>query len=301
MKKRNKKTGRLRLSGGSVVFDIINNFCFIIFSAAVLYPFVYLLALSFNDGMDALKGGITIWPRIFTLENYQIIFSEKQLTSAVFMSVSRTILGTLVTLVFTILVSYCFTRREMLFFNAYLWIIMLPMYVSAGLIPTFLVYRALRLTNTFWVYILPNLVWASNVVIMRTMFDTVPASLHEAAVIDGAGDMKILIRVIVPLSFPVIATIALFNAVWHWNSWYDTVMFTRDSHLDTLMSLLSRMLMESQSQLINVLKSARRAKSLTPEVLKAAMTIVTVVPIIIVYPFLQKYFVKGIMVGAIKE
>ncbi|MFD2612313.1 carbohydrate ABC transporter permease [Paenibacillus gansuensis] len=271
-----------------------------LFCISVLYPFMNIMALSFNQGVDALKGGITIWPRKFTLENYRIIFDDPTLYHAIFVSVSRTVIGTLTALFFTSLVAFCLTKERLVGYHFYLILFLLPMYITAGIIPTYLLYKGIALTDSFWVYIIPNLVWAYNVIIMRTFFKAIPASLTEASMMDGASEFTVFFRIIVPLSTPVIATIALYNAVWNWNSWLDTVLFTRSTNLDTLMSLLSKMLMEQQSNQIATMKSADRVQYLTPQVLKAAMTMVTTIPIILVYPFLQKYFVKGVMIGAVK-
>lgn len=282
-------------------FDFLLYIFMIILSLIVLYPFLYLIALSFNQGTDAIRGGITVFPRKFTMENYRMIFENRSMLHGLFISISRTLVGTAVTMVFTILASYCFTKRDMVGYKFYLWIFLIPMYIAAGIIPTYLVYKTMGITNNFLVYIIPNLVWGSNIIIMRTLFDDVPKSLAESAFMDGAGDMTIIYKVIVPLSLPVIATIALFNAVWQWNSWFDTMLFTRSKDLDTLMSLLSQMLLQNQSQQLAVAKANNRMQNITPEVLKAAMTMITVMPIVLVYPFLQKYFIKGIMVGAVKE
>lgn len=271
-----------------------------LFSISVLYPFLYIMALSFNQGVDALRGGITVWPRKFTLENYKIIFDDPTLYHAILVSVSRTIVGTLSALICTSLVAYCLTREKLIGHYFYLILFLLPMYINAGIIPTYLLYKNIGLTDSFWVYIIPNLVWAYNVIIMRTFFNAIPPSLTEASMIDGASEYRMFFRIILPLSTPVIATIALYNAVWNWNSWLDTVLYTRNVNLNTLMSLLSKMLMEQQTNQIATMKSADRVQYLTPQVLKAAMTMVTTIPIIMVYPFLQKYFVKGVMVGAVK-
>jgi ABC-type glycerol-3-phosphate transport system permease component len=179
-------------------------------------------------------------------------------------------------------------------------LLILPMYISAGMIPTYLVYRLFGLTNTFWVYIVPNLVWAYFVLIMRTFFEGLPPSLEESAVVDGANDLVVFFRIILPLSMPVIATVALFNAVWHWNTWFDTILLTRKKELETLMSLLAKMLLEQQTNLISDLRNQRRVRYMTPTVLRAAMTIITTLPIVMVYPFLQRYFVRGVLIGAVK-
>lgn len=283
------------------VFDIVLDMASIVFVLIILLPFVHLAALSLNDGLDALKGGIGLLPRKFTLENYKIIFQEQSLARASLVTVSRTLVGTALPLLCTSLVAFCLTRKDLVGRKFYLVLFLLPMYIGAGLIPTFLTYKALRLTNSFAVYIVPNLVWGYNIIILRSFFETLPASLEESAVLDGATEYQIFFRICIPLSMPVVVTIGLFNAVWQWNSWFDTVMYIRGNEWDTLSSLLAHMLMEQQTNFINDMKMAKRAVSLTPEVLKAAMTIVTALPIVFVYPFLQKYFVKGIMVGAVKE
>jgi putative aldouronate transport system permease protein len=272
-----------------------------IFAVVVMYPFVYLLAVSFNEGMDALKGGILFWPRKFTLENYKIIFTDPRLVGAAYMTVLRTVLGTLAGLVCTSLVAYAFTKPRLIGRKLYTIIFILPMYVAAGIIPMYLVFRLYKLTDSFLVYLIPNLTWGYYILIMRTFFEAIPASVEESASLDGASEFTILFRIILPLSAPVIASIALFNAVWHWNYWLDTVMFTRRPELDTLISLLSKMLTEQQSVLISQAAATRRARFLTPQVLRAAMTMVTTIPIVLIYPFLQKYFVKGIMIGSVKE
>lgn len=293
--------GKKKINGAADrLFDAFLYVAMAVFSVVVLYPFVYMLALSLNQGMDALKGGITVWPRAFTWENYAIIFQNSELAHAIFISVARTVIGTVLAVLLTGLVAYCFTKKNLIGYRFYMLLYILPMYIGAGLIPTYLTYRLFGLTDNFLVYIVPNLVWAYNILIMRTFFETIPNELNESAFLDGANEYTVFFRVIFPLSMPVVATIALFNAVWHWNYWFDTVMYTRSDNLNTLMSILSRMLLEQESNVVATLRVQRRARFLTPEVLKAAMTMVTTIPIILVYPFLQRYFVKGVMIGAVK-
>jgi putative aldouronate transport system permease protein len=286
---------------GDKIFDALLTVVFVLFSLTVLYPFVYLLALSFNEGSDALRGGITVWPRVFTLENYAIIFQNEQLLHAVFISVSRTALGGGLDVFLSGICAYFFTKRYIVGYKFYVTLLVLPMYFSAGMIPTYLVYRGLGLTDSFLVYIVPNLVWAYNILIMRTFFYGLPQSLEESAHIDGANEYTIFFRIIIPLSTPVLATIFLFDAVWQWNSWFDTLIYAgSNDKLNTLMSLLAKMIMQLKANEITALKTAHGAKAITSDTLRAAMTIVTTLPIVMVYPFLQKYFVKGILVGAVK-
>jgi putative aldouronate transport system permease protein len=286
-------------SRGDKLFDAVLTAAFILFSLTVVYPFIYLLAVSFNDGSDALRGGITVWPRVFTVDNYTVIFQNGQLLNAVFISVSRTALGGLCEIFIGGMTAYFFTKRTIVGYKLYVTLLVLPMYFSAGMIPTYLVYRGLGLTDNFLVYIVPNLVWAYNILIMRTFFMGLPPSLEESAFIDGANEYTIFFKIILPLSTPVLATIFLFDAVWQWNSWFDTLLYAGNNpKLNTLMSLLAKMIM---SMTVNEVEGmSKGAKAITSETLRAAMTILTTLPIVMVYPFLQKYFVKGILVGAVK-
>lgn len=297
---RKRKSVNVIRSKGEKFFDFSLMIVAILFCLTIIIPFLHIIALSFNKGNDALRGGIGIFPRVFTLENYKIIFEESSLLRAASTSVMRTVVGTVTSLLLTALVAYCFTKNDLIGLNFYLIIFLIPMYIGAGLIPNYLTLKMINLTNSFWVYIVPNLVWAYNIIIIRTFFQGLPAALEESAVIDGATEYTVFFRIILPLSMPVLATVGLFNAVWQWNSWFDTVMYIRGNNFSTLSSLLAKMLMEQQSSFIGDMKLAKRAVALTPEVLKAAMTIVTILPIMVVYPFLQKYFVKGVMIGAVK-
>jgi putative aldouronate transport system permease protein len=286
---------------GDKIFDVLLTVAFIAFSVTVLYPFIYLMALSFNEGSDALRGGITVWPRKFTLENYSIIFGNDQLLHGLLISVLRTLIGGCCSIFFGGVVAYFFTKRNIVGYKFYVTLLVLPMYFSAGMIPTYLVYRALGLTNNFLVYIVPNLVWAYNILIIRTFILGLPPSLEESAFIDGANEYTIFFKIIFPLCTPVFATIFLFDAVWQWNSWFDTLLYAgTNENLNTLMSLLAKMIMQMKANEIVGLKASRGAKAITSDTLRAAMTIVTTLPIVMVYPFLQKYFVKGILVGAVK-
>jgi putative aldouronate transport system permease protein len=288
-------------SAGDKAFDTLLVFAFVTFSLTVLYPFVYLVALSFNEGSDALRGGITVWPRKFTLENYRIMFQNEQLLHALMISVLRTVFGGGCSIFFAGIVAYIFTKRDTVGYKFYVTLLVLPMYFSAGMIPTYLVYRGLGLTNSFLVYIVPNLVWAYDILIMRTFFLGLPPSLEESAFIDGANEYTILFKIIFPLSTPVFATIFLFDAVWQWNSWFDTLLYAGSrENLNTLMSLLAKMIMQMKASEVVGIKVSKGAKAITSDTLRAAMTIITTLPIVLVYPFLQKYFVKGILVGAVK-
>ena len=271
-----------------------------------VYPFYYCLVLSFNQGVDATRGGIYLWPRKPTLENYIVVFSNQQLLIAFGVTIARTVAGTMASLVCTGLFAYSMANKQLLFKKLYMGLLIFSMYFSGGLIPYFLLLRSLSLINTFWVYIVPALLAPFNVILMATFFRELPDSIEESARIDGANDLLIFFRIIIPLSTPIIATIALYSAVGHWNAWFDAAYFTSDKNLKTvsfwLIDLLNKVNHNEQAP---ALSGDNRASlyanfSYTAQTLRVAMMIVIVAPIICVYPFLQKYFVKGIMLGSVK-
>lgn len=289
------------------VLDTIVHFILITVFIATLYPFYYCLVISFNEGIDASLGGIFFWPRKFTLENYEMVFSNEQLMAGFLVSVARTIIGTILSVFFTGLFAYGLTYKDLMFKKTYIGIMIFAMYFSGGLIPYYVLLKNLKLLNTFWVYIIPSLLSPFNAIIMMSFFREIPDSLEESVRIDGGNDLTIFFRIIVPVSTPVFATIALFNGVGHWNSWFDTAFFTTDRKLRTLSFLLKEII--NRANLTSLLgagiSEAERsatyaARSYTAETLRMATMIVVVVPIVCVYPFLQRYFVKGIMIGSIK-
>ena len=288
-------------SWGDRIFDTLLVIVFVLFSLTVLYPFIYLTAISLNEGSDALRGGITVWPRKFTLENYRVIIENPLLLRSLVNSVLRTAIGAVSSVTCCGLCAYFFTKRDIVGYKFYVAMLVLPMYFSAGLIPTYLVYRGLGLTNNFLVYIIPHLFWAYNILIIRTFILGLPSSLEDSAFMDGAHEYTIFFRIIIPLSMPVFATVFLFDAVFQWNSWFDTVLYNGTSEeLSTLMSLLARMIMQTTANEVVNLKATKAAKEITSQTLRAAMTIATTIPIVMVYPFLQKFFVKGVLIGAVK-
>lgn len=284
-----------------VVYIIIG----IVFIVTV-YPFYYCLILSFNNGVDATKGGIFIWPRKFTFENYIVVFSNRQLTTAFGVTTMRTIIGTISSLICTGLFAYSMAHRGLYFKKFYMGILIFSMYFSGGLIPYFLLLRSLNLLNTFWVYIIPALLSPFNVILMSAFFREISPSIEESAKIDGANDISIFFRIIIPLSAPIFATIALYSAVGHWNAWFDAAYFTSDKNLKTisfwLIDLLNKV---NHNDDAPALSGDNRGLlyanfSYTAQTLRVAMMIAVIIPIVCVYPFLQKYFVKGIMLGSVK-
>ncbi|MEC0128227.1 carbohydrate ABC transporter permease [Paenibacillus pabuli] len=301
------KIKRSKLSFRSPQDWIFDTFVYLfigIVTVATLYPFLNVLAISFNDSVDTVRGGISIYPREFTLENYKLIFSYDGLITGFKISVLRTVVGTLAGLVSGSMVAYTLSRQE---FQARRFVsvfLAITMYVSGGLIPGFILIKNLDLINTFAVYILPGLVSAFNIFIIRSFIDGIPYALQESAKLDGANDFTIYWRVILPLSKPALATVALFLAVGQWNSWFDTYLFNGSNEsLTTLQYELMKVLQSTTVSSNNVRgeNMSQLLSQVSPDSVKMAITIIATIPILIVYPFLQKYFVKGMTLGAVKS
>ncbi|MFC4102396.1 carbohydrate ABC transporter permease [Paenibacillus xanthanilyticus] len=287
------------------LLEIIVYVSLIMVTILTIYPFLNVLAISFNDSVDTVRGGITIWPRQFTLNNYEVIFTYSGLITGFKISVLRTVVGTVAGLISGSMLAYTLSRQDFAarkFISAFLAI---TMYVSGGLIPGFILMRDLHLIGTFAVYILPGLVSAFNVFVIRSFIDGLPYALQESAKLDGANDFTIFWRVILPLCKPALATVALFLAVGQWNSWFDTYLFNGSNEsLTTLQYELMKILQSTTTSATNSQDAANMAQRMTqvsPESVKMAITITVTVPILIVYPFLQKYFVKGTTLGAVKS
>lgn len=285
------------------VFDIVLTIimCFII--VITLYPFLNVLAVSLNDATDTVKGGIYIWPREFTLENYKQVFSgSSKLPLAFFNSILRTVIGTVAGVIATAMVAYTISRRDFIFNKAVTLLFIITMYVSGGLIPEFLVVKNLGLINNFAVYILPGLISAFNVIVMRSFMDGLPEALYESAKIDGANDWTTFYKIVMPLCLPVIATIALFIAVGQWNSWFDTYLYARgNTSMTTLQYELMKIIDNASSNVDVNNPLLQNASKSNPQSIKMAITMVATVPILLVYPFVQKYFVTGMTLGAVKS
>ena len=270
-----------------------------------LYPFLNVLAISLNDAVDTAKGGLHIWPRKFTLANYMEVFSRnKQLLRAFVNSVLRTVIGTGLGLMSSTMLAYTLSRKDFIFRKSISRLLVLTMYVSGGLIPSYMLIRKLGLINNFWVYIIPSLLNAYNVIVIRSFIEDIPDSIEESARIDGASDFTIFYKIILPLSIPVLATVALFIAVGQWNSWFDTYLYARNNpKLTTLQYELMKILdnANAQGNQLDPNNPLLQQAKTTPESIKMAITVIATVPIIVTYPFLQKYFVSGIVVGAVKE
>lgn len=282
----------------SVVVGAIMVFTFLV----TVYPFYYSLVLSLNVGTDALRGGIFLWPRMWTLDNYRAVFGIDYIHTAFLVTVLRTAIGTVLAVAFTGLFAFACSHTKLMFRGFYITAMVIVMYFSGGLIPYYMLLRNLGLMNKFLVYIIPNLFSAFNAILMINFFREIPDSLEEAATIDGANDLTIFFRIIVPVSLPLLATMALYSGVWHWNAWQDAAFFITDKKLKTLGFVLISLINQTESAAQTVFGKINQGEMTTTALtLRPAAMIVCVVPIVVVYPFLQKYFVKGIMLGSVKE
>lgn len=298
----NRKKHRQKTSVWDKIFVVCNTLFMIAFVIITLYPVLNTLAISFNDGTDALRGGVYLWPRKFTLKNYTTVLQKNNLITGACITVARTIIGTALALFANAILAFIVSRKRFMFKKqlSLFWVI--TMYVNGGMIPTFLVYKGLGLTNSFWVYVIPGMFSAFNMLVIRTYMNGIPDSLEESAQLDGAGYMTIFAKIISPLCKPVYATVALFVAVGQWNSWFDAMLYNRMSpQLTTLQYELMKLLssVTNQGNSVEAMKNA--VGTVTPTSVRAAATILTMLPIICLYPFLQRYFVTGLTIGGVKE
>ena len=295
---------RKKKTAEDIIFVTCNTLFMLAFVIVTLYPVLNTLALSFNDGIDAVRGGIHLIPRKFTLQNYRTVFSKQNMITGAVVTVLRTILGTGFALASNALLAFIVSRKNFLFRSqlSLFWVI--TMYVNGGMIPVFLLYKNLHLTGTFWVYVVPGAVSAFNMLVLRTYMQGLPDSLEESAQLDGAGYFTIFVKIISPLCKPVYATVALFVAVYQWNSWFDAMLYNRMKSQYTtlqyeLMKLLNSVMQQSGSA--DGAKNVASASAVTPITVRAAATIITMLPIVCLYPFLQRYFVAGLTIGGVKE
>ena len=294
-------------------FSVFNYAFMALLSFLFLYPFWYILILSFNEGTDTVKGGVYFWARKFTLGNYKVVLNGT-FTDALAISAARTVIGTAGSILITAMAAFALSRGELLLRKLLTTVFFITMLFGAGLIPYYLQLRNLSLLNNFWVYVIPGLFSVWNMIVMRTSFKTnIPESLVESARIDGAGYSYIFFAIVLPLSMPLLAALSLFTAVGHWNDWFSGAYYVTNLKLHPLQTYLYRMLktvesttLASTAMLDAGLQSAQEAslynpRAITPLSVKMATIMVTAVPILASYPFLQRYFVKGVMIGSIKE
>lgn len=288
-------------------FDYFNVLFMIILSIIMLYPYWNQVVLSFNDGVDSMFGGVYIWPRKFTLANYKVLFANEELWRATFLTLSNVFCYTLGSLTVTTAAAYAISKKKLPFRNHLIWFYLIPGYIPSGLIANFILYRYLNLFNTQLVYWLPALFSFYNMIIIRTYIQGLPESVEEAAIIDGANEAIVFVKIILPMCKPVLATVALWLIVGSWNNYQTSLYYITDKRLYSLQYLIMQIIKRNDLMAELARESAMSGGSgemqnaPTTEAMKSAAIVFSTAPIVASYPFLQKYFVKGVTIGAIKE
>ena len=282
------------------LFDVSNYFFILSITLLALIPLVHVLSVSLSTPSAATGGYVTFWPIGFSLNAYEAIFKTQSVFRAFIISVERTVFGTILSMFLTVITAYPLSKtpHELKGRNIFIWIFVFTMLFNGGMIPRFMVIRNLGLLNTIWALILPGAISVWNIILMMNFFKEVPKELEEAAILDGASPWQVLWKVVFPLSLPALATLALFTAVWHWNSWFDGMIYMTNSANYPLQTYLRTVVIQMNNVTLNV--NATDVAKLSNRSLHAAMIFVTTLPILVVYPFLQRYFVSGIKLGAVK-
>jgi len=294
-----KSKRKIKQPLGSLTFDWFNILFMLAVCISVVFPLWDMVVTSFSRVQDVSSLSLNLWPPVFIMDSYKFIFRNNEFVHALMISGSRTVAGTVYHVFVVTVTAYCLTRMKMPFRKTVTFIFIVTMFFSGGLIPSYINIRNLNLLDKFSVYILPGGFSMFNAIIIRNFFLSMNPSLEESATIDGASALQVLLRIIIPLSMPVLATVALWQMVGQWNAWFDNLIYCTSPKLLTLQMLLRRII--SDPEFTDTLLVVDETQINTnPETIKAATTVLVTLPIVCVYPFLQKYFVKGIMIGAVK-
>lgn len=283
------------------IFPIVNYIILGLFALLCTYPFYYLIIYSLSNSTEVARHGIWLLPAGFTIENYKVLFKDSSILQAALVSASRAVLGTILSIACSSLFAYLLSKKELIGRKIFYRMLVITMYLNAGIIPYFIVMKAYGLKNNYLLYIIPSAVVAFYVILLKTYIEGLPPELEDAAKIDGAGYFRTFVRVIFPVCTPVLATVAVFSAVNQWNSWQDNFYLVQDRNLKTLQLLLLEQLQSIDSTLISdVNMAADRANQTSSLSMKACISVITMLPVMLIYPFFQKFFVKGILLGAVK-
>lgn len=285
---------------GSRTFDIVNA-CIMVFIAFVtIYPIWYVLIHSFNNGFDSIQGGIYWWPREFTTDNYREVFRDDTILRSFGVTILRTVIATITHVFFTAMTAYAFLNRETIGRKLYMGMGIVTMFFSGGLIPTFILIKNLGLFDRFWVYVFPTMFWFYDLLIFQAFFRGIPSSIEESAKMDGANSFTVFCRIIIPISGAVFATMALFNGVYNWNDYFMAIIYTNSQKLHPIQTYLYKLIVASEASKYAMSNAGFDQSSFTSTSLQMATMMVTTIPIVCVYPFLQRHFVKGVMLGSVK-
>ncbi len=286
-----------RTSVGQAIFVTLNTLFLSLVMVACFYPFLYIIVSSFNDPTDLLRGPVYFWPRVFSVLNFQYVLRDPEILRAIWVTTARTVVGTVVGVLFTAAFAYGISKKRLWGRNVFLGMTLVTIYFSGGLIPTYLlIAQGLHLYGNFLVFIIPNMFNAFFAFIMMSFFREISPEIEESAYMDGATEIRIFVQLILPLSTAVLATIALFYGVWHWNSWFDAMLYGGRK----LLTLQQYLVKAIQSVNVSVMSANYSSQSVSSQSLRLATMVLTTFPIVIIYPFLQRYFVKGVMIGSLK-
>ena len=281
------------------VFKIITISVVVVIAACCLFPFLHVLAVSFSDKTAVIRGEVLLWPQSFKLSAYKAVFNNKGLMDSMWFTLILTVVYTVFSLIMTILCAYPLSYTGLKLKSPILLYILFTMYFSGGMIPGYLNIKSLGLLDTFWVLVFPTMLSTYNMILMKSFFQAMPRELEESAYVDGANDFVVLIRIVLPLSKAMLATIALFYAVSRWNGFMDAILYINDESMYTIQLRLRQMI--QASQVSSMMEEIPEMKAdLIAETIKAACMAFSMIPVMIVYPWLQKYFVKGVMIGSVK-
>lgn len=282
---------------GRVILDL----AILLITFIILYPFLYCVAYSLSSSQAVMTRNVTFYPIGFTFENYMRVFQQNYLANSFMISVFRTLGGIIGTLLVTGLAAYAVSKPRLPGRRWMSMILIIPMYITGGLIPSYVLMYHLHLVNNFLIFILPNMFWAFNMLLMRTYFEGIPESLMESAKLDGASEVTVLFKIVVPLSMPIIAVIAMYSGVWQWNAWFDSMLYITSPTLKPLQAILQEMIKASSTSMMQLAQGGQAAQNQgSTEAMRMATLVFTTLPIVCIYPFFQKYFVQGIMIGAVK-
>ena len=297
--KNHKKIAR---TPGEWVLDIVKVVFLAFVVVVTVYPFWNIFIISINDATDAIRGGLYFLPRKLSLSSYAEILGRSTFLASITVSVGRTLIGTPIAVLVTAMLAYPLSRKDLVGRKFWNLLFVFTMYFGGGLVPYYMVLKGIHMLNTFWVFIFPMMMSVYNMILIRSYIESMPDSLFEAAKIDGANDLVVFVKMVIPLSKPILMTVALFVAINQWNSWFDAYLYTSDQALKPMQSILVEILNQYQTgaSTSQAMSNAKAGVTVTPDSIRMAATMVATLPIIMVYPFVQKYFVKGIMLGAVK-
>ena len=297
-----KRYKKITRTPGEWVLDIVKVVFLAFVVVVTVYPFWNIFIISINDATDAIRGGLYFLPRKLSLSSYAEILRRSTFLASIKVSVGRTLIGTPIAVLVTAMLAYPLSRKDLVGRKFWNLLFVFTMYFGGGLVPYYMVLKGIHMLNTFWVFIFPMMMSVYNIILIRSYIESMPDSLFEAAKIDGANDLVVFVKMVIPLSKPILMTVALFVAINQWNSWFDAYLYTSDQALKPMQSILVEILNQYQTgaSTSQAMSNAKAGVTVTPDSIRMAATMVATLPIIMVYPFVQKYFVKGIMLGAVK-